>query len=86
ETAVPVPARYGVMYIGRGKQDKLSKADVLGFLCKKGGLKAAQIGRIDVGPHYAYAAVLRSQLRQLLRRIAGEKIKGMRTLVEEMRK
>ncbi|MCI6294803.1 MAG: DEAD/DEAH box helicase [Bacteroidales bacterium] len=86
ETQMPTPARYGVLYIGRGKQDKLSKADVLGFLCKKGGLKAAQIGRIDVGPHYAYAAVLRSQLKQLLRRIAGEKIKGMKTLVEEMRK
>lgn len=81
----PVPAAYAPIYIGRGKRDKLSKADVLGFLCKKGGLQAAHIGRIDVGPHYAYAAVKRTQLKQLLSRIAGEKIKGMKTRIEEMR-
>ena len=78
--------RYVSVYIGRGKRDKLSKSDVLGFLCKKGGAKASEIGRIDVGPHHAYAALLRSRAKEVLGRVANEKIKGMKTLIEEMRK
>lgn len=75
-----------VLYIGRGKRDKLSKGDVLGFLCKKGGLTTAQIGRIDLAAHAAYAAVRRTALKSLLAGIAGEKIKGMKTIIEEMRR
>lgn len=82
----PIMPRFSTIYIGRGKRDKLSKGDVLGFLCKKGGLKSADIGRIDVGSHYAYVAVSRSRLKDVLKRVAGEKIKGMKTLIEEMRK
>ena len=82
----PSQPRFTTIYIGRGKRDKLSKGDVLGFLCKKGGLKSADIGRIDVGSHYAYVAVARTRIKDVLKRVAGEKIKGMKTLIEEMRK
>lgn len=80
-----VPPRFVTIYIGRGKKDHLSKGDILGFLCKKGGLKSAEIGRIDVGSHFSYAAVLRSRLKAVLKQIAGEKIKGMKTIFEETR-
>ena len=73
------------LYIGRGKRDKLSKGDIVGFLCKVGGLRAADIGRIEVHTAHAYVSVARTQLKNLLTRIAGEKIKGMKTLVEPMR-
>lgn len=82
----PVQPLYSTIYIGRGKRDKLSKGDVLGFLCKKGGLKSSDIGRIDVGAHHAYVAVLRTRLNDVLKLVAGEKIKGMKTLIEEMRR
>lgn len=82
----PAAPRYATLYIGRGKRDKLSRADVLGFLCKKGGLRSADIGRIDVGAHAAYAAVLRTQVKSVLQQVAGEKIKGMKTLIEEAKK
>lgn len=82
----PTQPAYATIYIGRGKRDKLSKTDVLGFLCKKGQLTASDIGRIDIGPSYAYAAVLRKKVRSLLALVANEKIKGMKTLIEEMRK
>lgn len=77
---------WSLLYIGRGKKDKLSRADILGFLCKKGGLTAKQIGRIDLSAHAAYAAVSRGCLKSLLSNIAGEKIKGMKTIIEEIRK
>ena len=85
EHIAPTPAPFTTLYIGRGKAEKLSKADILGFLCKKGGLNASQIGRIDVAPHCAFAAVRSSLVKQLLTRIAGEKIKGMKTIVKPVK-
>lgn len=81
----PVAPRWVTVYIGRGKKDKLSRVDIVGFFCKKGGLRADDIGRIDVKDRYAYAAIDRLKVRAALRAVAGEKIKGMRTLVEVMR-
>ena len=74
--------RMATIYIGKGKKDKISKSDVLGFLCKKCGLSAAEIGKIDVTDRYCYAAVVRSKLKSVLRLAAGEKIKGLKTVVE----
>lgn len=79
------PSEWTTVYIGKGKKDKLSKVDILGFLCKIGGLKADEVGRIDVRDHYAYVAVKRRRLRALLSSVAGQKIKGMKTIIQEAR-
>ena len=74
-----------LIYIGKGKKDKIGKADILGFLCKWGGLAPTDIGRIDVLSRYAYVAVRSSQLQSLLATVTGEKIKGIKTIIEEMK-
>lgn len=81
----PVKPRWGTLYIGKGKKDKVGKGDILGFLCKKGALTADDIGQIDVKEHFAYVAVKRGKLKQLLTLVRNEKIKGMKTVVEEAR-
>ena len=48
EEVFPSKPLMSTIYIGKGKKDKLSKGDVVGFLCKIGGLKGNDIGRIDV--------------------------------------
>lgn len=79
----PVPSpRMVTIYIGKGKKDKISKGDILGFLCKKGNLTNEDIGRIDVKERYAYVAVSREKVTELLQNVAGEKIKGVKTIVE----
>lgn len=83
--AVPARPRMATIYIGKGKKDKISKGDILGFLCKKGGLENGEIGRIDVKDRYAYAAVAYPRLQELLDRVQGEKIKGVKTVVEAVR-
>ncbi len=79
---VPSPAEplWVTLYIGKGKKDKLSRGDIVGFLTKQGGLEASQIGRIDVLPHWSYVAVRRTLARELLSRIKGLKIKGLKTI------
>ena len=81
----PLAPKMSTLYIGKGKKDKISKGDIVGFLCKKGGLTADEIGRIDVKDRYTYAAVKREKLQQVLRLTQGEKIKGIKTIVEEVR-
>ena len=81
----PIKPRWVTLYIGRGKKDKLGRGDIVGFLCKKGGLTSGDMGTIDVKEHYAFVAVARGKVRQLLSLIRGEKIKGMKTLIEEAR-
>lgn len=78
----PPEPEMATLYIGKGKKDKLSKGDILGFLCKTCGLEGSEIGRIDVYERYAYAAVSFRKARRVVERAAGAKIKGVRTLVE----
>lgn len=81
---LPQPAmpKMATIYIGKGKKDKISKGDIVGYLCKKGGLEPNEIGRIDVKDRYTYAAVTRQKVSQVLKLTRGEKIKGIKTIVE----
>ena len=85
ELPMPAKPKMATLYIGKGKKDKISKGDILGFLCKKGGLNSSEIGKIDVNDRYAYAAIARPKLRSVLNNVKGEKIKGVKTIVEEVR-
>ena len=78
----PQPPQWSTLYIGRGKKDKINKVDIAGFLYKKGALTREDVGAIDVHDYYAYVAVRRSKVRQLLTLVSGEKIKGLKTKIE----
>ncbi|MCR5179796.1 MAG: DEAD/DEAH box helicase [Bacteroidaceae bacterium] len=85
-TSAPVPKpRWTSLYIGKGRKDKINKVDIVGFLSKIGGLQREELGRVDVGDHWAYAAVARQRADEVLRRVKGMKIKGVKTLIEKAR-
>jgi len=81
--ARPPKSVWTTIYIGKGKKEKLSRMDIAGFLYKKGNLTREDVGAIDVKEHYAFVAVRRAKVKQLLNLIQGEKIKGMKTIIEE---
>lgn len=83
--AVPSKSRWEVLYIGRGKRDKVNRVDVVGFLCKTGGLERGQLGMVKVFPSWCFAAVERSAVRDVLNRVRGQKIKGQKTIVEPIK-
>ena len=78
----PEPPQWTTLYIGRGKKDKINRVDIAGFLYKKGGLTRDDVGTIDVHDYYAYVAVRRTKVKQLLAMVANEKIKGLKTRME----
>lgn len=77
--AMPVMS---TLYIGKGKKDKISKGDILGFLCKTCSLSSSDIGRIDVYERFAYVAVSRNLAKKTMEKAKGAKIKGLKTVVE----
>lgn len=76
------PCDWVTLYIGKGKRDKLSKIDIVGFLIKQGGLQKSDIGSIDLKELYAYVAIRSTIANDLLRTIRGLKIKKMKTKFE----
>ena len=85
ESHQPAAPRMSTLYIGKGKKDKVSKGDIVGFLCKKGGVEPTDIGRIDVMDRYTYVAVAREKQQQVIRQTKGEKVKGIKTVVEPVK-
>lgn len=78
---LPPAPQWAALYVGKGKRDKLSRGDLAGFFIKKGGLKPDEVGTILVFPDYSYVAVKLNRMREVLKKVAGEKIKGVKTLV-----
>lgn len=74
----PVRPEWVTLTINRGKRDKLSKKDVVGFLFQKGGLEKDDLGVVEIKESCSYAAIKRSKLPELLARIRDEKIKNMK--------
>lgn len=83
-TTIPLPTM-ATIYIGKGKKDKISKGDIVGLLCKQAELENNEIGRIDVKDYYSYVAVPSQKLSRVLQRLAGEKIKGVKTRFEPLK-
>ena len=79
-TLPPAP-EWTVLYVGKGKRDKLSRGDIAGFFIKKGGLKSDEVGTILVFQDYSYVAVKLNRMREVLKKVSGEKIKGVKTLI-----
>ena len=79
----PSQPEFVTLYIGKGKKDKINKIDIVGFLFKKGNLNKDEVGRIDVKDHYSFAAISRKKVKQTLNLIRNEKIKGVKTIIEE---
>ena len=74
----PLNSEWVTLTINKGKRDKLSKKDVVGFLFQKGGLEKDELGIVEVKESYSFAAVKRSKKEMLLKRIGEERIKNMK--------
>ena len=73
------PAPWVTVYVGRGKKEKISKGDIVGFFTKNAGLRGSDLGRIDVMDHCAYVAIRREVTDEALEKVRGLKIKGEKT-------
>ena len=48
------PSEWSTLYIGKGKKNKISKGDLVGFFIKKGELEKEDIGMIEVKENFSF--------------------------------
>lgn len=77
-TTTPAKASFVTVYIGRGRKEKISKGDIVGFFCVKGGLTKEQIGYIEIKDHYAYVSIP-AEKSGIISSLCEEKLKGRKT-------
>jgi ATP-independent RNA helicase DbpA len=73
------------IYISKGKKDKISKGDIVGFLIQQGKLEKNEVGIIEVKDFHTYVAVNRSKTHEVLKRIQHVKIKKQGAKIEVAR-
>ena len=82
---LPPAPDWTVLYIGKGKRDKISRGDLAGFFIKTGGLRPDEVGTITVFDNFSYVAVKLNRMRAVLKAVEGKKIKGIKTIVQPLR-
>jgi superfamily II DNA/RNA helicase len=80
--SAPVKPEWATIYIGKGKKDKLSKMDIVGFMFKKGQLAKEELGMVEVKDYYSYVAIKENKVKAVLALVSNEKIKNMKTRIE----
>ena len=81
-TKVPGKTPFQTIYISAGKKDKVNKVDIVGYLLKKGELQKEDVGLIEVKDTTSYVAVSRNKVRDLLKKLSTEKLKGKKVKME----
>lgn len=79
------PSEIATLYINAGRKEKISKGDVAGYIINKGGLKASEVGRIDIMDHCAYVAVPAAKARATAVALAPHKLKNVRVRVSQIK-
>lgn len=79
---LPKEPSWVTLYISGGKKDKLNKIDIVGFLSQKGKLEKADLGVVEVKDFVSFAAVKKHKVKDLLRLVQNEKMKGKKYLIK----
>ena len=64
------------IHIAGGKKQKLRAGDIVGALTGGDGIPGSEIGRIQVGDHWAYVAVAHGYWKAGFNKLSGGKLKG----------
>ena len=84
-SANPIESTVATLYINAGRRDKISRGDVVGFLCQKGGLTAPEIGKIVVKDNCVLVAVPKVRVAEVLERVRPHKLKNHRVKITEIK-
>lgn len=79
---IPAKTPFQTIYISAGKKDKVNKVDIVGYLIKKGELAKEDVGIIEVKDTTSYVAVARNKVKDVLKKLTNEKLKGKKIKME----
>lgn len=70
------------LYFKAGKKEKISKADIVGFIANNSQIAPNEIGVINVYDHYALVAVPKQKAKTAVSQLLKAKIKGKKIRIE----
>lgn len=82
DVEAPYNPKWVTLYLAGGKKDKINKIDIVGLLCKVGGLAKDEIGIIEVKDFTSFVAVKRGVVKTLLRKLRDQKIKRKKVKID----
>jgi ATP-independent RNA helicase DbpA len=83
---VSLESEWETLSISAGRKDKMRPGDILGALTgEAGGLKATEVGKIEIHDHHAFVAVSKSIVRVAFQRLSEGRIKGRKHRIERVR-
>ncbi len=71
------------LYFKAGRKEKISKADIVGFIANNSSVDSKEIGIINVYDHYALVAVPSAKGATAIKQLQGLKIKGKKVKIEK---
>lgn len=74
--------RNNTLYFKAGKKEKISKADIVGFIANNSQIVPNEIGVINVYDHYALVAVPKQKAKTAIAQLLKAKIKGKKIRIE----
>lgn len=74
--------RNSTLYFKAGKKEKISKADIVGFIANNSQIAPNKIGVINVYDHYALVAVPKQKAKTAVSQLLKAKIKGKKIRIE----
>lgn len=69
------------LHISAGKQQKISKKDILGYLIHQGKLEVQEVGRIEVMDRHSLVAIPPKKLNEVIQKLETQKIKKTKVKV-----
>ncbi|UVW34332.1 ATP-dependent RNA helicase DbpA [SAR92 clade bacterium H455] len=73
------------IHIGGGKKQKLRPGDIVGALTGADGIPGSEIGKIQVGDHWAYVGVAHKHGKMAFNKLSQGKLKGRSFRVKRLR-
>lgn len=74
--------RNSTLYFKAGKKEKISKADIVGFIANNSQITPNEIGVINVYDHYALVAIPKQKAKTAVSQLLKAKIKGKKIRIE----
>ena len=74
--------RNNTLYFKAGKKEKISKADIVGFIANNSQIAPNEIGVINVYDHYSLVAVPKQKAKTAVSQLLKAKIKGKKIRIE----
>lgn len=77
-----IKPEYTTLYLSAGKMHKISKIDVLGFVCQVGGIDKKDVGLIEIKDRASFVAVKSELAKQVLDRCDEGKLKKVKVMAD----